>query len=436
MEKEFTNKESNAHLIDEAFEQKISKYNLSVEKILPIVVISVIVDMLGYIMIMPLLPFYAQSFGASDFTIGIITSLNAVTSLMSGPVWGRLSDKYGRKPILLISQAGTLASFIILAISNSTWMLMLSRIIDGLFGGQIPVINATITDVTAPETRSEKMAVMAVSMTVGSIVGPTIGGYLGGLNITYPAYAACVMSVIAIISTTMIFTETMPVERRQDIKEWLEVKVKGAKGLVFTRQVVLRLAQVFSMTLVFGMIFSSLSLILNQRYGATSFSIGNIMTAMGVCTFFFGIVLMKRVKDRMGEQRMLLLAIMFLIVGYLLMPSLPTFTSFYIFIVVFSAGTNFARPIIRSNLSRAVDEDKQGLISGYSTTVESVARTIAPLISTGWLQLGGLTIGLLTLNEFYMIAATGALAGLMFLGFFLADQKKASLPQPVEPIKS
>jgi DHA1 family tetracycline resistance protein-like MFS transporter len=422
VENKTKDRKTQAKLIDEAFEEKISKYELSVKKVLPIVVISVIVDMLGYIMVMPLLPFYAQAFGASDFTIGIIMALNAVTSLISGPIWGKLSDKHGRKPILLISQAGTLVSFILLAISNSTGMLMFSRIVDGLFGGQIPVIIATITDVTAPETRSEKMSVMAVSMTVGSIVGPMIGGYLGEVNITYPAYAACVMSLIALIITSVIFTETMPFKRRQDLKEWVGAKIDGAKHLVFTRQVVLRLAQIFAMTLVFGMIFSSLSLILNQRYGATSFSIGNVITAMGACTFIFGGILMKRVKNQIGEPRMLFFAIILLIVGYLIMPNLPTLTSFYIFIVVFSAGNNFARPILRSNLSRAVGEDKQGLISGYSTTVESLARTIAPLISTGWLQLGGLTIGVLALNKFYMIAITGGLAGLMFLIFFLTDQ--------------
>jgi DHA1 family tetracycline resistance protein-like MFS transporter len=391
---------------------------------MPIIIICIIVDMLGYMMVMPLLPFYAQSFGASDFMIGIITSLNAVTSLISGPIWGRLSDKYGRKPILLISEAGTLASFVILALSNSTWMLMLARVVDGLFGGQIPTIFAAISDVTAPETRAEKMAVMSVAMTIGSIVGPMIGGYLGAFNIVYPAYAACLMSLTAIIATIIIFRETMPHERREDLRKRAEAREGRKNGLVFTRTIVLRLAQVFAMTFVFGMIFSSLSLVLNYRYGATSTSIGNIMAVMGVCTFIFGGILMKRVKDLVGEQRMLIFAILLLVTAYGIMPWLPTLASFYIFVVVFNAGNNFARPVVRSNLTRAVDEDKQGLISGYSTTVSSLARTIAPLISTGWLQIGGLTLGFLALNEFVMIAVTGALAGLLFLLLFVVDLKK------------
>jgi MFS family permease len=415
---------THAKRIDAEFEKKISKYNISAKKILPIVVISVIVDMMGYMIVMPLLPFYAQQFGASDFTIGIVVALNAITSLISGPIWGRLSDKYGRKPILLIAQAGTLFAFGILAVANSIELLMLSRIVDGIFGGQIPVINAAITDVSAPETRSEKMSVMAVSVTVGTIVGPTIGGYLGDINLAYPAYAACLMAISSILATIFIFNETMPKQRREDLKEWIKLERHGENKLRFTHQLMVRLAQVFTTVTMFSMTFSSLSLILNQRYSVTSFSIGNVMAVMGVCTFIFGGILMRHVKYSIGEQRLLLLGICLFTVGYVVMPMLPTFTSFLLFIVIFSAGNNFARPVVTSNLSRAVDPDKQGTVSGYSTTMESLARTVAPLMATGWLQLGGIHIGGFAINEFYMIGITGILIGLGFLALYFVDQKK------------
>jgi MFS family permease len=405
-----------ARVIDDEFQGRIAKYNLSADKILPIVVISVIVDMLGYTMVMPLLPFYAQSFGASDFMVGIIMSMNAVTSLITGPVWGRLSDRYGRKPILLVSQAGTLMSFAVLA----------SRLLDGLFGGQIPVINATITDVTAPQTRAEKMAVMAISMTVGSIVGPMIGGYLGGIDLVYPAYAAITMSGIAIVASLVIFKETMPPERRMDLRRVMEERAGEAKRLVLTRTVMLRLAQVFAMTFMFGTVFSSMSLVLNKRYGADATEVGSVSTVMGVCTFVYGGLLLRRVKELVGEQRLLLVAICLNMASFAIFPVLPTFTSFFLFIAVFSAGSNFGRPILSANLTRAVDEDRQGLVSGYSTTVNSIARAIAPLISTGWLQLGGLTLGSLFINQYFMIAVTGLAAGLLFLLMYIVDQRTST----------
>ena len=414
-------------LIDAEFQDRIAKYNLTAEKILPIIVISVIVDMLGYTMVMPLLPFYAQSFGASDFMVGIIISMNAVTSLIMGPMWGKLSDRYGRKPILLISQAGTLISFIVLAFSNSTMMLIASRLLDGLFGGQIPVINAAITDVTAPQTRAEKMAIMAISMTVGSIAGPMIGGYLGGINLVYPAYAACLMSCIAILASSVIYKETMPSARRKDLQELLKKRGGEENRLVLTRTVLLRLAQVFAMTFMFGMVFSSMSLVLNKRYGADATEVGSVLTMMGVFTFIYGGLLLRRVKLWLGERRLLFLAICFSLFSFVILPVLPTFRSFFLFIAFFSAGSNFGRPILTANLTRAVDEDKQGLVSGYSTTVNSVARIIAPLVSTGWLQLGGLRLGTIFINQYYMIGLSGFAAGLFFLVIYFIDQRTSSL---------
>ena len=129
--------------LEKEFEDGLaSKYGIIVKKLTPIIVLSLIVDVLGFLMIMPLFPQYVLSFGASEIMIGIMTAANALTAMIFGPIWGKLSDKHGRKPILLISQFGTIVSFAILAVSNSTSMLMFSRLLDGVFGGQIPVINA------------------------------------------------------------------------------------------------------------------------------------------------------------------------------------------------------------------------------------------------------------------------------------------------------
>ncbi|MHA1197672.1 MAG: MFS transporter, partial [Promethearchaeota archaeon] len=153
----------------------LSQYNIHAGRAMFTIILSILVDVFGYSMVLPLLPSIAKSFGASDFYVGVLISSNAFTALIFGPIWGRLSDKYGRKPILVISQAGTGISFLILAISDSIWIILISRILDGIFGGQIPVIRAYIADITTPKTRAGEMGKIMVGHTAGMIIGPIIG---------------------------------------------------------------------------------------------------------------------------------------------------------------------------------------------------------------------------------------------------------------------
>ncbi len=143
-EKKFLNKQEHAKYLE--------KYNIHPNRAMLTIILSIIVDVFGYTMVLPLLPSIVKDFGASDFFVGILIASNAFTAMIFGPIWGKLSDKYGRKRILVISQAGTGLSFLILATSNSVYIIMFSRILDGVFGGQIPVIRAYISDITTPKT--------------------------------------------------------------------------------------------------------------------------------------------------------------------------------------------------------------------------------------------------------------------------------------------
>jgi DHA1 family tetracycline resistance protein-like MFS transporter len=391
-------------------ESLASKYGIVVKRILPVVVLSLVVDVLGFFMIMPLLPQYVLSFGASDFMIGIIVSANALTAMIFGPVWGRLSDKYGRKPILIISQVGTLVSFVILAMADSTMMLLFSRLLDGMFGGQIPTINAVLSDISRPETRSEKMAYMGIAMTIGTVFGPMIGGYLGSINIAYPAYAATFMAGLSIITSVLIFPETMPEQRRVDLwTQYHRVDENGNAESIFTRTVKLRLAQMFGTTMMFSLMMSGMSLILDRRYNSGLMAIGNIAAMMGVISFIIGMGLMRPLNRRLGENKIFFGAILLFGVAYFIYPFMNTITGFYGFMLLLVSGSSLARPVVRSRLTKAVKPSQQGTISGYSTTVRSMAQIVAPLITTGWLQIRVLKMGGLTLDYNQLIGISGVL---------------------------
>ena len=420
--------------LEKEFEDGLaSKYGIIVKKLTPIIVLSLIVDVLGFLMIMPLFPQYVLSFGASEIMIGIMTAANALTAMIFGPIWGKLSDKHGRKPILLISQFGTIVSFAILAVSNSTSMLMFSRLLDGVFGGQIPVINAVLSDISRPETRSEKMALMGISMLVGTVVGPMIGGYLGSINITYPAYAATGMAIIAITTSYLIFPETMPKQRREDLQqEFREEKENGNTESLFNRTVYLRLAQIFGTTMMFSLIMSGMSLLLDRRYHSDPMAIGNIAAMMGIISFIVGMGLMRPLNRMLGERKMLIAAITLYGLAYGSFPFLNTIKGFYLFMILLVTGSSLSRPVVRSRLTKSVHPSQQGAIAGYTTTVMSLAQIVSPLITTGWLQIGVLTLGGLTLEYPALIGGTGVLVVLMLGVIAFLDMSSEETVSPEE----
>ena len=161
------------------------------KKQLALILTYVFIDVLGFSLILPLLPFYAQTFDASPALVGLLLGANAVTQMIGAPLIGRLSDRYGRRPMLIVSIAGTAASFLMLGLANSLWMLFLSRILDGFLGGNISLAQAYITDVTDERDRARGLGLIGATFGMGFIFGPAIGGVLSaGDNFARPALIA------------------------------------------------------------------------------------------------------------------------------------------------------------------------------------------------------------------------------------------------------
>ena len=177
--------------------------------LLPIFMI-VAVDVLGLTIVLPLLPFYAEKFGASPFVVGMLVASYAACQLVSGPLIGRISDKVGRRPMLLISQVGTLGGFFLLATAHSLWMVFLGRIIDGLTAGNLALAQAYISDVTEPENRARSFGIIGIAFGMGFMIGPAISGFLAGYGYHYPFYAAMALSATSIFATYTLLPRTVP----------------------------------------------------------------------------------------------------------------------------------------------------------------------------------------------------------------------------------
>ena len=215
-------------------EKKMEKYNIDHKSAKIVIILAILIDVFGFTMILPLLPFVAKNtFGASNFQIGLIIASNAFMTLIFAPLWGKLSDKFGRKPILIISQMGTFTAFMMLALSSSVEMLFLSRMVDGIFGGNWPMVKAIISDEVPPKDRGLQMTNVGVVHVLAGLVGPGLGGILSIIRLLGPEYpiaaagfVAAGLSLTSLLITIIFVKESWPKERRLTAEKVIKIKNK------------------------------------------------------------------------------------------------------------------------------------------------------------------------------------------------------------------
>ena len=185
------------------------------KRLLASIFLVVFVDLLGFSLILPLLPYYADSFGASSLVVGLLVSSYAAAQLVGAPLLGRLSDRYGRRPILLVSVLGTFIGFVMLAVGGSLWVLFASRILDGLTGGNLTVAQAYIADSTDSRNRAQGFGLLGAAFGLGFILGPVTGGFLSQWGYAVPALAAAGLSLLNLALITFWLPESLSAERRE-----------------------------------------------------------------------------------------------------------------------------------------------------------------------------------------------------------------------------
>jgi len=411
----------------EEHKEYLGQFQINPNRAMFTIILSILVDVFGYSMVMPILPFIViESLGATPIIYGLIISSNAVAILIFGPFWGKLSDNFGRKPILIISQAGTGLAFLLLAFSNSIPIIFAGRILDGVFSGQFPIIRAYISDVTTPQTRASQMSKIMVGFTGGMIIGPLLGGFLGNIEWWLPMLFAYFLTILSMILTISVLVESMPRERIDDLKKQKKLKktTSDIDQKIWNKEVGIRFTQVFLHSLIAIIFGSSFSFILLQRFNANPSIIGSIMSISGIVLLVYGLFLMRRVIRKIGEKRIFFSSILGYIILFMIYPYLTEFWMLYIFMVPYALCMASVYPLISSNITKAVGPAKQGTISGWTTTIQSISQTISPLIAAWFLQIGGFAIGFIFLNSYQMIGFTNVILSITLLSIAYIDVKK------------
>ncbi|MBK7175749.1 MAG: MFS transporter [Chloroflexi bacterium] len=369
------------------------------------VLLIVFVQMLGAAMIMPILPLYAQrEFGMSPQTITLLGTSFFAAQFIAGPYLGRLSDKYGRLPILIISQVGTAVSFLMLALAPSVSILFLARILDGITGGNIIVAQAYITDITPRKKRTESLGYIFAAFGLGFIFGPALGGLLSAaLGPRVPYIIAAVAATLVVLMTWFTLDETVTPEQREVNRKFNKQSI-GLAAIMKNSSLLLVLFIAFVGQFGLGLLQATFALfgeaVLFAGYSENmiSLGIGIMLTLVGVGQFVTQAVLLPKALKRYDDALLVVFGLVLRTVGLFVFAALATPLLGGVASVMFAAGIGFMMPPLQSLTTTTVaDELRGGVLGVYQSTISlstifssAIAGTIFALNPTSpyWLGAG------------------------------------------------
>ena len=348
----------------------------------------VFIDILGYTLVLPLLPFYAEQLGASPFAVGSIVAVFGLCQLISGPILGRLSDRFGRKPILIISQIGTCLGFVMLAQANILWMVFLARIVDGITAGNIVVAQAYVADTTTPKERTRAMGLIGAAFGLGFVLGPAVSGLLVSYSHAAPIWVAAALSAITILSSIFVLKET--VQKGVQRPPPGPGEIRSYKIVFQNRGLFVCLCAYFLFCMAFGLFTTGLALFAERLliwnghpFGARE--VGYVLALSGFATLITQVFIVGRAVKKLGERRMAWIGFTGLAIGVTLCGLTTIIGSvlpiFIVGTIIHSISAGFVRPSLNGLISQSVSPRIQGFVFGIAQTVLSTANIIAPLIA-------------------------------------------------------
>lgn len=344
-------------------------------------------DVLGLTLMIPLLPFYAERMGASPAQVGWLIGIYAACQLISGPLLGRLSDRMGRKPLLIVSQMGTCIGFIITAFAPTLPILFLARAIDGATAGNLSLAQAYISDVTKPEERTKSFGIIGIAFAMGFLLGPAISGFLSQFDYRYPVFGAALLSFTSIITTWRLLPAvkpggdgTGPGGRRLGLVDW------GSYAVYFRQpRLASRLYQFFLFSLGFAIFTSGMPLFLERRlmWDGMPFGpkqVGYTWALAGFFGIFWQGPALGKMAKRFGEALLNRAGFIGYVGGYLILAFCTSIAELGLATAIMSMGS-LVRPALTSLITQATPREEQGVVLGLTQSLTSVALIIGPLVS-------------------------------------------------------
>ncbi len=377
------------------------------------------IDILGFSILIPLMPFYVQRFGATPFIIGVLFSTFAFCQLVAGPVWGNVSDRIGRKAVLIVSQIGATIGWTMLAFAPSLPVVFLARIIEGLSGGNISVTQSYVADVVEPAQRARAYAYIGAAFSAGMIFGPAAGGYLAhAYGFSVPFLLAAALQLVTLGVTVIWLPESRgtgepaPAATLPDII--LALRNPSVAPVLWQKLV-------YSLGL-YGW-FAALTLVLQRQLGLREDTVSYFFAAFAVISIVMQIFIVGRLTDRIGDRRANNIGLGATIVSFAIVPFLHDAISALAMLAFFAFGLSINNATIAALIGEAAPDNARGTIFGVGSSLESASGVIMPPISTGVLSA-------------YGAPATAAISGaltLVALAMGLAQTRARRKPSATQP---
>ena len=347
-------------------------------------IITAFVDMVGLLMILPLMPFYARTLGASALMVALLMSSFTAAQLLSAPFWGRVSDRYGRRPALLIGLGAAAIAYVVFAYATTIWLLLLSRVVQGAGGGTTGVVQAYVADAVEPEERAKALGWISAATNVGVALGPPIGSFaLKLLNVHGPGLIAAALCLFNIAFAWRYLSESRDMVEAKHTQRKRGASFEAVKH-VFThsKEAAPRLIWVYAIGIgAFQGITAILALFLADKFGVTADRIWVIFTFMGTISVITRAGFLGKAVDRWGEVRLSHIGMMMLALGLAAFPIMPTYVTLYFAVTLIPLGTAFTFPCVTSLLSRVISRNERGLYMGVQQTFGGLARVIVPIFA-------------------------------------------------------
>jgi multidrug resistance protein len=351
------------------------------KRALRLIFFIMLMDIIGLSLLFPVAPYIVQRYSGEALMVTMLTVIYAGGQFFAAPALGKISDRVGRRPVLLVCVFGSAIGYFIFGLGGALWILFLSRLIDGITGGNISAASAYIIDVSKPEERAKNFTLLGMAYGLGFILGPAVGGALGQWHLDAPLFAAGVVSLASVVLIYFFLPESLPKERRAQAPLTLKDfnPVASIVEMAFKPGLALILLVIALFAFSFDGVNGVTAVFITDKFGASPLSLGLLFVIVGIATAFVQAVLVERLVPRYGEKRMALVGLLGSVIGWPLVIAAPALWMLFPIAFLQSGITGFIWATTGVMAANLVSENEQGQLAGVNVALGGLMAMLGPL---------------------------------------------------------